>query len=169
MDKRADLEAEAVPLLLQEPSENKQGSSSQMDKRDDLENETVSLLLQEPSENIKGSSSQMDKRDDLEKESVPLILQEPSENIQGSGSQMVKRAEVRWRWQRRRNSLRKYKAPLGETFTDEKLKNYLKKLNKNILEVGHGASEEEVYKRLNLTHHLSINAKSSDSGIGYLE
>jgi hypothetical protein len=147
MDKRTDLKAEAVPLLLQASSENIQGSGSQIDKRTDLKEEAVPLLVQEPSENIKGSGSQMDKSADLEGETAPLISLAPSHNVQGSGGQLP---------------------PLGETFTDEELKNYLEELHKHILEIGHGASEEEVYKRLNLTHYLSINAKSSDTGIGYL-
>jgi hypothetical protein len=51
--------------------------------------------------------------------------------------------------------------PLRTPFTEQQLENYVKKLIAYVKEIGQGASEEEVYRRLHLPNYLPINATSS--------
>jgi hypothetical protein len=55
-------------------------------------------------------------------------------------------------------------SPLRTPFTDQELKNYVKKLIAYVKKIGQGASEVEVYRSLHLPGYLPINASSSDEG-----
>jgi hypothetical protein len=55
--------------------------------------------------------------------------------------------------------------PLRTPFTDQELESYVEKLIAYVKEIGQGTSEEEVYRSLHLPNYLTINARSSDTGI----